>query len=138
MGDVIQAYGQLSPPNTVRLRISGVEDDRIDVTNEDGSPAVLANESDRSAACGVTRAQARPLDTYWVCAGSHFELVSTLSPQQVTFLILTPSPPFTRHEGNFMGDENIWVTKRLSSSGERHNPPLRETATVRLCDQDWD
>ena len=61
----------------------------------------------------------RPLDCYWVCAGSQFELVTTLSDDQVTLLILTPHPPvsYANFEYNEPPDEYdpIWVTKHASA-----------------------
>jgi hypothetical protein len=49
-------------------------------------------------------------------AGSHFEIVNCVTPAQLTMLILTPSPPFTRRrkgKGSPTDDdyEQIFVSK---------------------------
>ncbi len=62
--------------------------------------------------------ESKPLDCYWVCAGTHFELVTTLSEKQVTLLVLTPPPPvsYANFKYNKPPDEYdpIWVTKHGS------------------------
>ena len=56
----------------------------------------------------------KPLDCYWVCAGTHFELVTTVSAKQVTLLILTPPPPVSFANFQYDGYDPIWVTKHAS------------------------
>jgi len=63
----------------------------------------------------------RVFDSYWVCAGSHLEVTSVLSPTSVasagtlTCLFLTPTPPFSRRGKNFKpGLEDIFVSKHRS------------------------
>ncbi len=53
----------------------------------------------------------RLVKTYWVCAGSHFEVVVGKSPQQYTMLLLTPAPPISRRRVASNLDEDIWVSK---------------------------
>lgn len=57
-----------------------------------------------------------PVAVYWLCAGSHFEIVNCVTDAQITMLILTPSPPFTRRrkgKGSPTDDdyEQIFVSK---------------------------
>jgi hypothetical protein len=73
---------------------------------------------------GGARPQPLPLDSYWICAGSHFEVVVTLGrtvdaganpvDHHVNLLILTPSVPVSRHDAPLSGfpdKEKIWVVK---------------------------
>jgi hypothetical protein len=94
----------------------------------------------------VARASALPLDSYWLCAGSHFEIVTTVGyafvggtrvPHHVNLLILSPSVPVTRREGNLPRFEDIWVVKHSddASPGEQAigwTAPSDHVATVRL------
>jgi hypothetical protein len=56
----------------------------------------------------------KPLDCYWVCAGSYLEVVPCESKEQVTVLILTPPPPISGFGATFGPLENIWVARHLS------------------------
>lgn len=54
----------------------------------------------------------QPIDSYWICAGNHFEVWATRSPQQITRLTLTPDVPATlpvRLVNQELTD--IWVIK---------------------------
>ena len=70
------------------------------------------------------RATPLPIDTYWVCTQTHFEMCVTIGTipdsagdpvaHHVNLLILTPNPPIARHEmppGGYTGLENIWVVQ---------------------------
>lgn len=81
--------------------------------------------------------ESKPLDCYWVCAGTHFELVTTLSEKQVTLLVLTPPPPvsYANFKYNKAPDEYdpIWVTKHASvgvCDGEVAEAPTVSVAGV--------
>lgn len=92
------------------------------------------------------RPAALPLDSYWVCAGHHFELVSAVGQKpegagknpedhHVLLLILTPSLPISRRVGTFGADENIWVTRPSAvSPGEarREEDLAKQVEVVRL------
>ncbi len=59
---------------------------------------------------GDNASYGKPIVSYWLCAGSHFQSVVAESDQQITLLLLTPSfpnnvlpdKPVTKHE-------NIWL-----------------------------
>jgi len=60
------------------------------------------------------------VEAYWLCAGSHFEVVNCVSSKQITVLFLTPSPPFTRRRKTKRNNpspgtdfEMIWVSKHM-------------------------
>lgn len=57
------------------------------------------------------RAKPLPVDSYWLCAGHHYEIASVLSDWQVTLLISTPSSTFSRRSGQFNAEEDIWITR---------------------------
>ena len=74
----------------------------------------------------VARPSALPLDSYWICTQTHFEMCATIgsvpSPtpgakpvgHHVNLLILTPNPPIARHEappGGYTGLEDIWIVQ---------------------------
>ena len=71
---------------------------------------------------GTLRTNALPIDSYWICTQSHFEVCVTLGhdvnnstlariDHHVNLLILTPNPPIPRHDQStvYTGDEDIWV-----------------------------
>lgn len=88
-------------------------------------------------------ANSNKLDSFWLCSGDHYELVSCLNTDTkcVTFLICTPKPPMTRTRGYF-GDplthdadrDPIWVTKASVTAGEgeiiRPMPGKKRNAAV--------
>ena len=68
-----------------------------------------------------------PIDSYWICAGEHHEVVSMVSANQVTLLICTPSPTFSRRAGTFATPaEKIWITR---SGGVDHGEVEVEATT---------
>jgi len=63
-----------------------------------------------------------PIDTYWVCAGSHFEVAVLLGhawidgsekENHVTMLILTPPAPGSDRAGSYSKDkvQDIWIAR---------------------------
>ena len=82
----------------------------------------LCDQTDLTS--GVPRSAPLPLDSYWICTQTHFEICVTIGyafdaggtrqPDHVNLLILTPNPPIPRHHtpsGGFTGDEDIWVVQ---------------------------
>lgn len=79
-----------------------------------------------------------PIYTYWICGPATFEVVSTVTTQQLTFLFLTPMPPamgplVTYHasdvESIFETTADIGVTQVAPTSGA---PDPREEGVVTL------
>lgn len=77
---------------------------------------------DENPDTGALRPQALPLDTYWICTQTHFEMCVTIGyafdtsgnrvPHHVNLLILTPNPPIARHEMPTSSDlENLWIVQ---------------------------
>jgi hypothetical protein len=54
---------------------------------------------------------ALPIDTYWICDASHFEVLICRSPQQITLLFLTPPPPI-RNPGIWSAETPVWSVRR--------------------------
>ena len=61
----------------------------------------------------LIRDKRRPLDSYWICAGSQdssiFEAVVAESPQQITLILLTPVPP--KNDAPPTDDPRLWVVR---------------------------
>ena len=88
--------------------------------------------------------RAIPVDCYWICAGSHFEVAVTLGHRieaaksvatHVNMLILTPSPPFSRRVGATGTNEEIWVVRHSPvTDGMLNTDPAEpeKVQTVRL------
>ena len=78
----------------------------------------------------------RPVKTYWICAGSHFEVSICQSPAQFTMLLMTPAPPISRRRQPVsLDDEDIWVSKHFQlSPGEEQKDDghVAYALTVRL------
>jgi hypothetical protein len=82
-------------------------------------------------------ASKKKIDFYWICAGSHLEmaLCTPAHTDVVTFLILTPTAPIPRHDGDIdMGaTEPIWVA-RFDSAGRDANV-VRDPGTGTVTSQ---
>ena len=93
-----------------------------EIANEVADPSDLA-----AARVYVPRGTQYTIDSYWVCAGESYELISCVNATAkcVTFLIFTPKPRFTRTHGWFGHPEEnphdrdeIWVTKASTSASK--------------------
>jgi len=80
----------------------------------------LCEYLDPDAGVLAQRPQALPVDSFWLCAGSHLQIVATLGyawvggnrePHHVNMLILTPPAPGSDRGANFVGHEDIWVVR---------------------------
>ena len=88
-------------------------------------------------ACQLALAGAtpKPLDCYWICAGTCLEVVPCESKELVTVLILTPPPPISGFGATFGPLEKIWVAKHLQmgvAAGEVPDPNYPLTHGVDL------
>jgi hypothetical protein len=76
-----------------------------------------------------TQEQALPIDTYWICDASHFEILICRSPQQVTLLFLTPSPP-VRNPGVWSVDTPVWTVRRDVITVEQQAPATPQAEAI--------
>jgi len=141
-GDVIDVFFASEAANDTTHTVDSIAGAVLTV-----SGATATTPEPKSPAVVMPRRPAyRPLDIYWVCVGSDYELISCESDQQVTLMILTPEPKFSHTQGYFgpPGDpdlEKIWVTKTASHEGPGEIPTATPHShdgvlTVQLADQD--
>ncbi len=78
--------------------------------------------------------QQKHFDCYWVCSGAYFQVLSLLSPHQVTVLVLTPSPGYL-HTNAFPDAEDIWAAKEKPATpvpGQQEESAADGAHVVRL------
>lgn len=64
-----------------------------------------------------------PIDSYWILGQGQVELVSLVSPRQVTLLISTPAPTEFTPSGQLSHPCEVWVTCRRAGRTENEIDP---------------
>lgn len=64
-----------------------------------------------------------PIDCYWVCAGTTFEVVIGQNDRQVTVLILSPPPEDSVDNVAYNELEDIWIAKKAPASSNPWEDP---------------
>lgn len=72
-----------------------------------------------------------PIDSYWTVGHSCVELVTLVSPRQVTLLIATPAPVEIAPSGIWGETSEAWATVRRAGKVEHEVDPANKDARVR-------
>ena len=84
-----------------------------------------------NASLGARRPPPIPIDSYWIVGHSCVELVTLVSPRQVTLLIATPAPVEMAPSGIWGESSEAWATARRAGRVAHEVDPANKDRRVR-------